>query len=40
LREKLEELMDAEDLREAVAEATGFHSWETVKREASKKPRR
>ncbi len=40
LREKLEELMDAEDLREAIAEATGFHSWETVKREASKKPRR
>ena len=40
LREKLEELMDAEDLREAVAEATGFHSWEIVKRDASKKPRR
>ncbi len=40
LREKLEELMDAEDLREAIAEATGFHGWETVKREASKKSRR
>ncbi len=33
LREKLENLLDAADLREAVAEATGFHSWEKVKRE-------
>jgi hypothetical protein len=37
LREKLEDLMDAEDLREAVSEATGFHTWESVKAVASKK---
>jgi hypothetical protein len=34
IREKLETLMDAEDLQEAVREATGFHSWERVKKEA------
>jgi predicted DNA-binding protein len=32
LREKLEDLMDAHDLREAIREATGFHSWEDVKK--------
>lgn len=37
LREKLEELMDAEDLREAMSEATGFHSWESVKAQVGKK---
>jgi len=36
LREKLEELLDAEDLRDAVREATGFHPWEAVKKEASR----
>ena len=38
LREKLEDLMDAEDLREAISEATGFHHWEKVKREFRKRP--
>ena len=39
LREKLEELMDAEDLREAISEATGFHTWESVKGAAAKSPK-
>ncbi|MBI5202376.1 MAG: ribbon-helix-helix protein, CopG family [Elusimicrobia bacterium] len=34
IREKLEDLIDAHDLREAVKEATGFHSWESVKKGA------
>ena len=37
LREKLEDLMDAEDLREAISESTGFHSWESIKKDSSKK---
>jgi len=32
IREKLEDLMDAHDLRLAVKEATGFHSWSSVKK--------
>jgi predicted DNA-binding protein len=36
LKEKIEDLLDAEDLREAVKEATGFHSWEEVKAEVDK----
>ena len=36
LREKLEDLIDASDLQEAVKEATGFHSWESVKKEMKK----
>jgi len=36
LREKIEDLLDAEDLREAVKQATGFHAWEEVKAEVSK----
>ena len=32
LREKIEDLLDAHDLRLAMKEATGFHSWETVKK--------
>ena len=40
LREKLEDLMDAEDLGEAIREATGFHSWENVRREAGKSGRK
>lgn len=33
LREKIEDLLDAADLREAMNEATGFHSWDIVKKE-------
>jgi predicted DNA-binding protein len=40
LREKIEDLLDAEDLREAMNEATGFHAWEEVKAEARKEGRR
>lgn len=32
LREKLEDLLDANDLQIATKEATGFHSWTTVKK--------
>ena len=32
LREKIEDLLDAEDLREAIRAATGFHPWEEVKK--------
>lgn len=32
LREKIEDLLDAHDLRGAMAEATGFHSWADVKK--------
>lgn len=31
LREKIEDLLDTVDLREAVREATGFHAWDSVK---------
>jgi hypothetical protein len=34
LREKLEDLIDAADLRDAMNEATGFHAWAEVKKEA------
>lgn len=37
LREKLEDLMDAYDLKEAINEATGFHSWESIKKTAKLK---
>jgi hypothetical protein len=37
LREKLEDLLDAADLRVAINEATGFHSWNEVKRENRRK---
>jgi predicted DNA-binding protein len=40
LREKLEDLMDAEDLKESISEATGFHSWESVKTERKKRKKR
>lgn len=33
LREKLEDLLDAHDLDGAIREATGFHSWKSVKQE-------
>lgn len=32
LREKIEDLLDAADLREAMSEATGFHAWEDVRK--------
>ena len=32
IREKLEDLLDAHDLRQAMKEATGFHSWDSVKK--------
>ncbi len=34
LREKIEDLLDAADLRQAVADATGFHPWDEVKKAA------
>lgn len=40
LRDKLEDLLDAEDLREGMREATGFHSWESVKKAMRRPPRR
>ena len=33
IREKIEDLLDAYDLRQAMKEATGFHSWDSVKKE-------
>ena len=33
IREKIEDLMDAYDLRQAIREATGFHSWSSLKKE-------
>lgn len=36
LREKIEDLLDAYDLQEAIREATGFHSWESVKKSLNK----
>ena len=32
IREKIEDLLDAYDLREAMREASGFHSWESLKK--------
>lgn len=32
LREKIEDLLDAHDLREAMGGATGFHAWSDVKK--------
>ena len=40
IREKIEDLLDAEDLCEAVKGATGFHLWEDVKAEVGKKGRK
>ena len=37
LREKLEDLLDADDLRQAMKDATGFHAWEDVKQENRRK---
>ncbi len=33
IREKLEDLLDAYDLRQAMKEATGFHAWDSIKKE-------
>ena len=32
IREKIEDLLDAHDLRQAMKEATGFHSWGSLKK--------
>ena len=32
LRGKIEDMLDAEDLRQAVKEATGYRSWDAVKK--------
>ena len=34
IREKIEDLLDRYDLRQAVKESTGFHSWNSVKKES------
>ena len=39
-REKLEDLLDGEDLRHAIHQATGFHPWQQVKREARRTSRK
>lgn len=36
LREKIEDLLDAYDLQEAIRESTGFHPWESVKKSLNK----
>lgn len=33
IREKLEDLLDAYDLRQSIKEASGFHSWDSIKKE-------
>jgi hypothetical protein len=40
IRKKIEDLLDAADLRDAVKGATGFHSWEDVRVEVGKKGRK
>lgn len=37
LREKLEDLLDTFDLNEAIQTSTGFHPWESVKKDILKK---
>lgn len=36
LREKIEDILDAYDLDTSMKEATGFHSWDEVKKELMK----
>jgi len=36
LREKIEDLLDTKDLRDAVSEATAYHAWEKVRKEAGR----
>ena len=38
IKEKIEDLLDAYDLRQAIKESTGFSYWESVKK-AKKSPR-
>ena len=38
LRERIEDLVDAHDLREAMTQETRFHSWQSVKAELSAAP--
>lgn len=33
IREKLEDLLDAEDLQTAMREASGFHEWKAIKKQ-------
>ena len=33
IREKIEDLLDSYDLRQTIKESTGFHSWNSVKKE-------
>ncbi|OGQ08242.1 MAG: hypothetical protein A3G32_08880 [Deltaproteobacteria bacterium RIFCSPLOWO2_12_FULL_40_28] len=33
LREKLEDLLDQHDLQEAISESTGFHDWQSIKKD-------
>lgn len=33
LREKIEDILDTHDLKEAIDDSTEFHSWESVKKE-------
>lgn len=40
LREKIEDLLDAEDLRGDIRNATGFYAWEKVKAETHRRKRR
>lgn len=37
LREKLEDLLDTYDLKEAIEEATGFHPWTRIRKEVGLK---
>ena len=37
LREKIEDLLDADDLHIAMKEATGFHSWDDIKQKNLRK---
>ncbi|MBI4860593.1 MAG: ribbon-helix-helix protein, CopG family [Candidatus Riflebacteria bacterium] len=37
LREKIEELLDAHDLRQAIEQETRFHSWSSVRTELLRK---
>ena len=40
LREKIEDLLDSRDLREAIEEETSFQNWPEVKRRLGKKENR
>jgi predicted transcriptional regulator len=40
LREKIEDLLDAEDLQQAIREAATFQPWDKVKKEVARRGRR